>query len=272
MEASKYDAATLTQQVQVIDGVARLNQNGHSRELAVKALPPKFVRWQLDYKHSVYDAIERDEYIAFNAGHLPVVGTWQEDALVPNLANKGVGFTPKDEHLEHYLGLVEDAVEQIQALPPHATNQTRELRINTAREFYRHPEHIDWRRLGLLEIFEGGTFQNLAANPVASVLWTGNAPVFVSFQVDCLVEIITPEDPRYRFSWAMRRLFEYEPFHVVQTMYPYAYCFWVVDYKDKTPKRRYPGKRSDNTVNEGGGHIDKSKLPETVLGKAGKGS
>ena len=157
---------------------------------------------------------------------------------MPNLANKGIGFTPKDGHLDHYLALVEDAVEQISKLPPHATNQTRELRINTAREFYKHPEHIDWRRLGLLEIFEGSTFKNLTENPMASVLWTGNAPVFVSFQVDCLVEIITPEDPRYRFSWAMRRLFEYEPFHVVQTMYPYAYCFWVIGYKDKTPKRR----------------------------------
>jgi hypothetical protein len=37
----------------------------------------------------------------------------------------------------------------------------------------------------------------------------------------------------------MRRLFEYEPFHVVQTMFPYAYTFWVTGWHDKTPKRRY---------------------------------
>jgi hypothetical protein len=254
------DAATLKQQVQFLNGNVRLNRNGHSREFEVKELPEQFVRWQLDYKHSIYDAIERDEYIAFNAGHLPVVGTWAEDSIVPNLANKGVGFTPKDEHLDYYLKLVEDAVEEIAALPPHAVNETRDLRVKTAREFYAHPEHIDWRRLGLLEIFEGGTFQNLTQNPIASVLWTGNAPVFVSFQVDCVVEIITPDDPRYRFSWAMRRLFEYEPFHVVQTMDPYSYCFWVFDYKNKTPKRRYPGKRSDNTVNEGHGKVDAEAL------------
>ena len=254
------DAETLTQQVQFRNGIARLNRNGSSKQFDVKELPEQFVRWQLDYKHSIYDAIERDEYIAFNAGHLPVVGTWTDESIVPNLANKGVGFTPKDEHMDHYLKLVEDAVEEIAALPPHAVNETRDLRIKTAREFYAHPEHIDWRRLGLLEIFEGGTFKNLSENPFASVLWTGNAPVFVSFQVDCIVEIITPDDPRYRFSWAMRRLFEYEPFHVVQTMYPYAYCFWVFDYKNKTPKRRYPGKRSDNTVNEGHGKIDAETL------------
>jgi hypothetical protein len=250
------EATTFTQQVRVSDGTVRLVKKGREREFEIKELPSKFVRWQLDYKHSIYDAIERDEYVAFNAGHLPVVGTFGGDSLVPNLANKGVGFTPKDEYLEYYLKLVEDAVAQIKELPPHAVNDTRALRLRTARELYNRPEHIDWRRLALLEIFEGDTFRNLTANPLASVLWTGNAPVFVSFQVDCVVEVITPEDLRYRFAWAMRRLFEYEPFHVVQTIYPYSYCFWVYDYKDKTPKRRYPGKRSDNTVNEGQGRVE----------------
>jgi hypothetical protein len=254
------EARMLTEQVKSKDGVINYKQNGATQKFEIKELPEKFIRWQLDYKHKIYSAIEKDEYIAFNAGHLPVVGTWDEGSLVPNLANKGVGFTPKDEYLDHYLNIVEDAVEQIQKLPPHAVNDTRNLRISTARKFYSHPEHIDWRRLGLLEIFEGSTFKNLSGNPFASVLWTGNSPVFVSFQVDCVVEIITPDDPRYRFSWAMRRLFEYEPFHVVQTMYPYSYCFWVMDWKDKTPKRRYHGKRSDNTVNEGDGKIDKEKV------------
>ena len=253
------DAKTLTEQVQVFNGAARLQQNGRTREYEIRELPEKFVRWQLDYKHSIYNAIERAEYIAFNAGHLPVVATWNSESLVPNLANKGVGFTPKDEYIDYYLERVESAVAKIQELPPHAVDETRGLRVSTARELYAHPEHIDWRRLGLLEIFEGSTLRNISDNPLASVLWTGNSPVFVSFQVNCVVEIITPQDPRYRFSWAMRRLFEYEPFHVVQTMYPYSYCFWVYDYKDKTPKRRYPGRRSDNTANDGHGEIDGTK-------------
>ncbi len=261
MTERRPEVDTLIQQVQVADGIARLQQNGATREFEIKELPDPFVRWQLDYKHGIYDAIERDEYVAFNAGHLPVVATHGSGSMVPNLANKGVGFTPKDEHIDYYLDRVESAVAKIEELPTDAVGETRDLRISTARELYSHPEHIDWRRLGLLEIFEGSTLRNLSENPLASVLWTGNAPVFVSFQVDCVVEIITPDDPRYRFSWAMRRLFEYEPFHVVQTMYPYSYCFWVYNYKDKTPKRRYPGRRSDNTVNEGHGKIDTTKLP-----------
>lgn len=254
------DAVKLTRQVRVVNGVAVHTKDDAVEKYDVLELPDQFVRWQLDYKHSIYDAIERDDYIAFNAGHLPVVATWTADSRVPNLANKGVGFTPKDEYIDEYLQIVEDAVDQIASLPPHAVNETRDLRIKTARTFYSHPEHVDWRRLGLLEIFEGSTFHNLVENPFASVLWTGNSPVFVSFQADCIVEVITPEDKRYRFAWAMRRLFEYEPFHVVQTMYPYAYIFWIHGWKNKTPKRRYPGKRSDNTVNEGGGQLDRTRL------------
>ena len=271
MTSSRLDTRRLTEQVQVSDGIARLQKDGHVSSFEIKELPDPFVRWQLDYKHSIYDAIERNEYIAFNAGHLPVVATWSCASHVPNLANKGVGFTPKDEHIDYYLDLVESAVAQIEELPPHAVHETRELRVNTARKFYAHPEHVDWRRLGLLEIFEGSTLRNLSENPLASVLWTGNAPVFPSFQVDCVVEIITPTDPRYRFSWSMRRLFEYEPFHVVQTLFPYAYCFWVTGFKDKTPKRRYPSKRSDNTVNEGSGVIDRADSPSVGGQPADKG-
>ena len=228
------------QTIEIAGDVARLTEGGETlRDFAIQPLPQKFIEWQLDYKRRVYDAIEKDQYIAFNAGHLPVVATLNDEGIIPNLANKGVGFTPKDEYIEQYVKLVEDAVEQIIKLPPHAVDETRALRINTARQFYAHPEHIDWRRLGLLEIFEGETFRNLTKRPLASVLWTGDAPVFVSYQVDCVCEIIPKDDPRYRFSWAMRRLFEYEPFHVVQTIFPYAYTFWVIAAHDKTPKRRF---------------------------------
>ena len=248
----------VSNRVTLSDSMAHVATDSGVEQFEVKDLPDDFIRWQLDYKHSIYDAIEKNEYIAFNAGHLPVVGTWSPDGHFPNLANKGIGFTPKTEHLEYYLNLVENAVEEIQKLPPHAVHDTRALRVDTAREVYSNPDHLDWRRLALLEIFEGSTLKNLAKNPKASVLWTGNSPVFMSYQVDCVVEIITPDDLRYRFAWAMRRLFEYEPFHVVQTMYPYAYCFWVTGFKNKTPIRRYPGKRSDHTVNEGKGQIDRN--------------
>src|SRR5205814_9323399 len=122
-------ASRTAQRIQIVDGAARLVEDGETvREFAIQPLPEHFVQWQLDYKRRVYEAIEKDQYIAFNAGHLPVVATLNDDSMIPNLANKGVGFTPRDEWLEHYCQLVEGAVEQIVQLPPHAVDETRALR------------------------------------------------------------------------------------------------------------------------------------------------
>ena len=88
------------QRTEIVGGKARLVDNGEViREFEIQELPQNFIQWQLDYKRRVYEAIEKDEYIAFNAGHLPVVATLNDEGLIPNLANKGVGFTPKDEHI-----------------------------------------------------------------------------------------------------------------------------------------------------------------------------
>ena len=75
------DTSTLTQQVQVSNGTAHLRQDDTIREFSIIELPSKLVRWQLEYKLGIYDSIEKDEYIPFNAGHLPVVGTWDKDQV-----------------------------------------------------------------------------------------------------------------------------------------------------------------------------------------------
>ena len=48
----------------------------------------------------------------------------------------------------------------------------------------------------------------LPESPTA-VRWIGDSPVFVPFQVDRVVEVITPEHPRYRLAWAMRGVLEW---------------------------------------------------------------
>lgn len=62
---------------------------------------------------------------------------------------------------------LEDTVDEIASFPLDDMNSTRSLRIAAARELYAHPEHIDWRRLALLEIFESTTLSNLRENPFA---------------------------------------------------------------------------------------------------------
>jgi hypothetical protein len=62
--------------------------------------------------------------------------------------------------------------------------------------------------------------------------------VYRSFQIDAVVEILTPEHPVYRFAFWSRRLFEHDPFHITQTRFPYAYLFHPSEVRDKTPFAR----------------------------------
>ena len=53
------DAAALAKHVEVVEGTALLRQDDTVREFKITELPSKFIRWQLDYKASIYDAIEK---------------------------------------------------------------------------------------------------------------------------------------------------------------------------------------------------------------------
>ena len=46
--------------IEIKDGVAHRHENGRIQTSEIKELPEGFVRWQLDYKRSVYSAIEKD--------------------------------------------------------------------------------------------------------------------------------------------------------------------------------------------------------------------
>lgn len=98
--------------------------------------------------------------------------------------------------------------------------------------------HILNKSLTTLEIFERKTSRNLCDYPVASLHYSGDGPVFISVQIDAVVEILTPEDPAYRNAFLSRQLFEHNPFHITQIHFAYAYLFHPVAVTDKTPRRR----------------------------------
>ncbi len=165
--------------VEITGNAARVMEDGIvSRELEIKELPDNFREWQLDYKRRIYDAIAKDEYIAFNAGHLPVVGTWDdEEGLVPNLANKGVGFTPKDEFMDHYVQLVEGRGGQDpRAAAPRRGRDARAAHQHGARVLRASRAHR-LAAAGPARDLRGETYRNLTRRPLASVLWTGQSPI-----------------------------------------------------------------------------------------------
>ena len=108
-------------------------------------------------------------------------------------------------------------------------------RMKIVEEFYNNFESFGQYLLGGLEIFEGKTFLNLQKNPKASLLFTGEAPKFPSYQFNGIIEIINEKNPYFRFLLAARELFAHNPFHVKQTSYPFGYLFYAIEIKDKTP-------------------------------------
>ncbi len=197
-------------------------------------LPAKFIAWQIRSREELYEKLLRREPVQFLASHLPVLATLRPQGTV-NLATKGVGLVPKHEHIARYIDLFTRVLRESRAQPP---QETLAARIGAARELTRHPDYIDARRLGSLEIFEGETFRNIRSDPRIALLFTGTGPDYLSFQVEGIAQIVEPGQPVYEFLCASRLLFEHERFHIAQPAYPHAYELVVREVRDKTPHRR----------------------------------
>jgi hypothetical protein len=207
------------------------------RRFPLQSLPLNKIEWMEEGRRRVYGTIlnGRAATLTGPSHHLPMVTTYSPDATFPfNCCNKGVGFQPKQEYLEECIDHLHDVHMRTRGKP---WQESIRDRVEAAQWFYFNREMIDYRRLATLEIFEKNTYRNLRRNPLASLLYTGDAPVFVSFQINAAVEIVDQGDPRHTFTMLMRTLFESEPFHIYQPQFPYAYIFWISEVISKTPFR-----------------------------------
>jgi hypothetical protein len=214
--------------------VARLG-DGPIR-LPLISAPEELTTWLDEGRRAMYEQILDDSTpVRFFAQHLPMVVTYNSGSVFPfTCGNKGVGYVPRAEHVE---GLTARYREVLEASKGKPWRESLALRVQTAADFNLKPALIDRRCLVTLEIFERQTFQNLQETPLASLLFTGHSPRFISFQVNCAVELIGPGDPRYTFITLARTMFEYDEFHITQHNFPYAYVFWISESISKTPFR-----------------------------------
>ena len=133
---------------------------------------------------------------------VPICRWWSRSIARANSPpTKGTGFTPIDEQIDYYITLLDDCLERCRGRP---WKETLEERIAVIRRFYEHVEHIDLRRLGLLEIFQGQTYRNLRADPRITLHYTGDGPDYPSYQINALAEIVGPEDKRFQFIYLAR--------------------------------------------------------------------
>lgn len=219
--------------------------------LPLQALPAKYVEWLESGRTGLYDRLlGREGPVRFFAQHLPVLVTQSAGKIFPfNCCHKGVGLIPKAEYLAEF-------TELFRATLTRTENRRRRdslaQRIQAVSKFYFDREKIEYRAMTTLEIFQRQTLQNLRRLPLASLLFSGEGPDYVSFQLNCAVEILDPADPRHTFIRLARNLFERDYFHLRQKHFPHAYVFWISEVVDKTPfKVAKPAERGATPASEG---------------------
>jgi hypothetical protein len=197
-------------------------------------LPDAFVEWQCAARHRLFEQLATAGALAarMNPAHLPVLATRGAGPVGVNLACKGVGLLPRPDLLAEF-------TRQFERARTEATGRPNELtlaeRARAAAGLYASPANLNPWTLGGLEIFEGQTAQNLRLNPLAALIFVGEAPRFASYQIDGSVELLAPESALYRFLRAARELFATDAFHLPQSRYPFGYLFHSSAVLDKTP-------------------------------------
>jgi len=220
--------------VRVKNDRAVVSMDGKTTSLPLQPIPDTLLDWFIQGRKAGYESLSKGKGPGpLFSRHLPVVATTGKEKPFPTrLAHKGVGFLPRADMLEEYIVHHEELLARIKHLPPARSLQQR---LESTSRLLDEPDSIDPRLLGSLEIFAGGTYENLTRRPLASLLFTDSEPGYRSFQLDCAVEIAEPPDPRFRFLQLARGLFERDTFHVTQPGVRCAYLFWIVGIHDKTP-------------------------------------
>ncbi len=206
------------------------------RSYTVREMPEGLFAWQLDSRRAIFESMVRGNHPVDFHAHLPVVATYNEERDFPvHTATKATGLFPKDEYLQDYIVAAAECLDKAKTRP---WGETQEARIAVAKRLYENPDHIDRRKFGLVEIFQGQTYRNLQRNPVMAVQYTSSGPEYRSYQLNGVVEMAGSGDPRFEFLHCMRMLFEYDSFHVQQPDYPSGYVFWICEVYEKSPRKR----------------------------------
>jgi len=201
------------------------------------SFPLPFIEWQTQSRLKMFQSLGQAGAASIHSqpAHLPVLATLGSGDFPINLASRGIGLLPKQELLEKYTRLLTTAKKETSGKK---TEESLPSRVSAMSQFYGNIEDINPMLLGGLEIFEGKTADNARSNPLVSLLYTGEPPQYPSYQFNCVIEILPPEDLRFQFLLTARELFASDAFHITQKRYPFGYAFHLIEILEKTPYAR----------------------------------
>ncbi len=187
-------------QIIVSDRDILVSHNQQEKIYQRDELPQDFLDWQCQSRIDSFKkmaSISADSVRAMPA-HLPVLASMGDEEFPINLASRGIGLLPKKEFLQYYCDLIENEITQIR---DQLWQTTLSRRVAVIQGFYQSPEQIDPFLLGGLDIFEGQTSENLRVNPIAALLYSGEAPQFLSSRLIVLFNLFTPGIYIFVFFW-----------------------------------------------------------------------
>ncbi|MGZ7047311.1 MAG: hypothetical protein ACXVHO_03225 [Methanobacterium sp.] len=224
-------------QISIIEDTIKMSLLDQHIKVSRSLLPENFMTWQSKSRIKMFKTLIKDgsSAIRVQPSHLPVMATLGNGDFPINLATRGMGILPKSKFLEKYTKFFEEIKKESEEK---SWSETLPIRAEAAQKFYSKPELFDNRILGGLEIFEGQTASNLQQNPLVSLIYTGEAPKFLSFQFNGVINFVDSDNEYYRFLRAARELFAFDSFHIPQINYPVGYLFYPAEILDKTPYPR----------------------------------
>jgi hypothetical protein len=166
----------------------------------------------------------------------PSVSTLNASNIFPiNSAKKIVRLTLTDEAIRNTIDEIEGVELAFQGRP---FQETQDERIELYQKIMLDDRKIDRFRLGAVEMYGDQTYQNILRDPrvTLNMFWTQKKwPQALSFQINCVAEVVPPGDPFYRYMRLMRRIFSSTLIDLRDSNdYVCAYKFWVCESKEKS--------------------------------------
>lgn len=166
----------------------------------------------------------------------PTISTLNVSPVFPiNSTKKVVRLTLTDEALEKTIHELEGVELSFQG---RSFEETRDERIELYQKIMLDDSKIDRFRLGAVEMYGDQTYQNIRRDPriTMNLYWTQEKwPQALSYQLNCVAEIVPPGSPYYRYMRLMRRLFSSTLIDLRGTKdYICAYKFWICESREKS--------------------------------------
>jgi hypothetical protein len=166
----------------------------------------------------------------------PTVSTLNASNIFPiNSAKKIIRLTLTDEALQETIHDLEGVELSFQGRP---FEETQDERIELYQRIMLDDRKIDRFRFGAVEMYGDQTYQNILRDPrvTLNMFWTQNKwPNALSYQINCVAEIVPRGDPFFKYMRLMRRIFSQTLIDLRDTTdYVCAYKFWVCESKEKS--------------------------------------